>query len=119
MSLPIDLARREGAMVFHKSTQGSLLRLRSSELAAMANNPSMSEKRVMTEEERFPELLVNTNIDRRICQRVVPLKVIVVGMPRTGTQCTYIPRIEHHTSPRQPTNAEDSNTPCAQAARLQ
>lgn len=52
----------------------------------MANNPSLSEKRAMTKEERFPELFVNTNIDRRICRRVVPLKVIVVGMPRTGTQ---------------------------------
>ncbi|MCJ1456574.1 hypothetical protein MMC28_006935 [Mycoblastus sanguinarius] len=40
----------------------------------------------LSEPERFPELFVNTNIDRRQCRRVVPLKVIVLGMPRTGTQ---------------------------------
>ena len=49
----------------------------------------------MTEEERFPDLFVNTNIDRRICRRVVPLKVIVLGMPRTGTQCMYNAWIEN------------------------
>lgn len=64
----------------------------------MANNPSLSEKRAMTKEERFPELFVNTNIDRRICRRVVPLKVIVVGMPRTGTQCMYNAQIGNHKS---------------------
>ena len=119
MSLPIDLVYREGVMVFYKSTHCSLLLSESSELGAMANNPSLSEKRAITEEERFPELFVNTNIDRRIFQRVVPLKVIVVGMPRTGTQCVYHPRIGNQTSPRRPANAEDSNTRCAQAARLQ
>lgn len=30
-----------------------------------------------------------TNIDRRLCRRVVPLKVIVLGMARTGTDCMY------------------------------
>ena len=55
--------------------------------AAMASSPSSTEKRALTAHERFPELFVNTNIDRRTCRRVVPLKVIVVGMPRTGTQC--------------------------------
>lgn len=62
----------------------------------MANNPSLGKKRAMTDEERFPELFVNTNIDRRMCQRVVPLKVIVVGMPRTGTQCMHNARIMNH-----------------------
>ncbi|KAL9069324.1 MAG: hypothetical protein Q9161_005604 [Pseudevernia consocians] len=52
----------------------------------MANNLTVNERTALTEEERFPELFVNTNIDRRMCRRVVPLKVIVVGMPRTGTQ---------------------------------
>ena len=61
----------------------------------MAKNLSLSEKGAMTEEERFPELFVNTNIDRRTCQRVVPLKVIVFGMPRTGTQCMHNARINN------------------------
>lgn len=60
----------------------------------MANDSTMVEQKAMTEEERFPELFVNTNIDRRTCQRVVPLKVIVIGMPRTGTQCMYNAWIE-------------------------
>lgn len=64
----------------------------------MANYPSLGEERAPTEEERLPELFFNTNIDRRTCRRVVPLKVIVVGMPRTGTQCMYNARIDDHKS---------------------
>lgn len=64
----------------------------------MANNPSVSEKQATTETERFPELFVNTSIDRRMCRRVVPLKVIVVGMPRTGTQCMYNAWVDIHES---------------------
>ena len=73
--------------LFEKHLRSSISPKSSELFASMANNPSPSEKRTMIEEERFPELFVHTNIDRRICQRVVPLKVIVVGMPRTGTQC--------------------------------
>lgn len=43
--------------------------------------------RIRSAKDMFPELFVDTNIDRRKCERVVPLKVIVLGMPRTGTQC--------------------------------
>ena len=64
----------------------------------MANNLTVNERMALTEEERFPELFVNTNIDRRMCRRVVPLKVIVVGMPRTGTQCTYNAWTENYKS---------------------
>ncbi|SLM39230.1 hypothetical protein LPUS_09732 [Lasallia pustulata] len=35
--------------------------------------------------ERFPELYNQTNIDRRTCTRVVPMRVLVLGMMRTGT----------------------------------
>ena len=28
-----------------------------------------------------------TNIDRRLCKREVPLRVIALGLPRTGTSC--------------------------------
>lgn len=64
----------------------------------MGDRPSLTEKQSMTENERFPELFVNTNIDRRTCRRVVPLKVIVVGMPRTGTQCMYSAQTDNHVS---------------------
>lgn len=41
-----------------------------------------------TEEERFPEMFQpNRKIDRRQCTRVVPMKVLVLGMCRTGTAC--------------------------------
>lgn len=40
-------------------------------------------------EEKFPELFaVNRKIDRRQCARVVPMRVLVLGMCRTGTHCT-------------------------------
>ena len=41
-----------------------------------------------TDEERFPELFCeDKNIDRHKCHRVVPMKVLVLGMMRTGTAC--------------------------------
>ena len=40
-----------------------------------------------SERERFPELFVESNIDRRKCERVVPMKVLVLGFMRTGSQC--------------------------------
>ena len=42
-----------------------------------------------TERERFPELFVESNIDRRKCERVVPMKVLVLGFMRTGSQCAF------------------------------
>ncbi|KAL8798118.1 MAG: hypothetical protein Q9182_006945 [Xanthomendoza sp. 2 TL-2023] len=39
----------------------------------------------MTDRERFPDYFVERNIDRRQCHRVVPMKVLVIGMLRTGT----------------------------------
>ena len=49
----------------------------------------------LTDQERFPELFaVNHRIDRRQCNRVVPMKVLVLGMCRTGTFCmSRLPRI--------------------------
>ena len=43
----------------------------------------MTEK--MTDRERFPRYFVEKNIDRRQCERTVPMKVLVIGMLRTGT----------------------------------
>ncbi|KAL8727573.1 MAG: hypothetical protein Q9166_005979 [cf. Caloplaca sp. 2 TL-2023] len=39
----------------------------------------------MTDRERFPDYFVEKDIDRRQCTRVVPMKVLVIGMLRTGT----------------------------------
>lgn len=39
----------------------------------------------MSDRERFPAYFVEQNIDRRKCERVVPMKVLVIGMLRTGT----------------------------------
>ena len=53
------------------------------------NKKDMGKPRV-TVEEKFPELFaVNRKIDRRQCTRVVPMRVLVLGMCRTGTHCTY------------------------------
>lgn len=35
-----------------------------------------------------------TNIDRRQCRRVVPMKVLVLGLCRTGTMCESPIKIE-------------------------
>lgn len=34
---------------------------------------------------------ISTHIDRRTCQRVVPMEVLCLGMSRTGTDCKSIP----------------------------
>lgn len=44
----------------------------------------------VTDQERFPEMFaINRKIDRRQCTRVVPMRVLVLGMCRTGTACMY------------------------------
>lgn len=44
----------------------------------------------LSNEDRFPELYYpNRKIDRRKCVRVVPMRVLVLGMCRTGTACTF------------------------------
>ncbi|KAL8921181.1 MAG: hypothetical protein Q9172_004143 [Xanthocarpia lactea] len=42
--------------------------------------------KTMTDRERFPNFFVEENIDRRKCTRVVPMKVLVIGMLRTAMQ---------------------------------
>ncbi len=37
--------------------------------------------------EQLALLLKTTQIDRRLCTRVVPMRVLVLGFPRTGTAC--------------------------------
>ncbi|KAL8846063.1 MAG: hypothetical protein Q9221_008825 [Calogaya cf. arnoldii] len=39
----------------------------------------------MTDRERFPDYFIEEDVDRRKCTRVVPMKVLVIGMLRTGT----------------------------------
>lgn len=41
----------------------------------------------LTDRERFPDYFIEEDIDRRKCTRVVPMKVLVIGMLRTGTLC--------------------------------
>jgi hypothetical protein len=42
----------------------------------------------LSNRERFPELYKeDKRIDRRTCKREVPMKVLVLGMMRTGTAC--------------------------------
>jgi hypothetical protein len=40
-----------------------------------------------SQDERFPEIFHPTNIDRRGRRRTVEMKVLVIGMMRTGTMC--------------------------------
>lgn len=43
--------------------------------------------------ERFPELFNDKpSVDRRKSKRVVPMKVLVLGLMRTGTACTIFSR---------------------------
>ncbi|KAL9594689.1 MAG: hypothetical protein Q9219_006889 [cf. Caloplaca sp. 3 TL-2023] len=44
----------------------------------------------MTDRERFPYYFVELDIDRRKCERVVPMKVLVIGMLRTGTMTMQV-----------------------------
>lgn len=39
----------------------------------------------------------DTNIDRRKCHRTVPMKVLALGVGRTGTACESIPHWTIHT----------------------
>ncbi len=42
----------------------------------------------LTMEEKHPELFKpETDIDRRLCRRIVPMEVMNLGFPRTGTMC--------------------------------
>ena len=41
---------------------------------------------------RFPEVFTQTNIDRHGCQRNVEMKIIAIGMMRTGTMCKKPPK---------------------------
>lgn len=36
-------------------------------------------------------VLVQSNIDRRTCERVLPMQVLVLGLCRTGTLCESSP----------------------------
>lgn len=55
-------------------------------------NKSGTLKGKLSDEERFPEMFQpNRKIDRRECGRVVPMKVLVLGMCRTGTACESEP----------------------------
>ena len=42
----------------------------------------------LTMKAKHPELFMpQTDIDRRQCERVVPIEVMNLGFPRTGTMC--------------------------------
>src|SRR5436190_10532857 len=48
----------------------------------------MSTSKKLTTKEKHPELFMpQTNIVRRGCKRVVPMEVMNLGFPRTGTMC--------------------------------
>jgi hypothetical protein len=47
-----------------------------------------SSKTTESMEERHPELFrPDQNVDRRTCERVIPMKVLSLGISRTGTAC--------------------------------
>ena len=52
--------------------------------------------RRMTDQERFPRYFIDLDIDRRKCERTVPMKVLVIGMLRTGTLSNQIPLAGTH-----------------------
>jgi hypothetical protein len=44
-------------------------------------------------QERHPELfMADKGVDPRTRKRVVPMEVLALGMPRTGTACKFIPK---------------------------
>jgi hypothetical protein len=58
----------------------------------------------MTDKERFPEIFATNHVNRRGAKRVVPMKVLVLGIGRTGTACEYsvANRIKGNISDEQP-----------------
>ena len=59
----------------------------------------------------------DTSIDRRQCNRTVPMKVLALGLGRTGTACELAARSQCN-SIKVRTNANDSDTHCIKAAGL-
>lgn len=47
-------------------------------------------KKTLSLKEKYPEIYTQTNIDRRGCERVVPMEILSLGMGRTGTMCEFI-----------------------------
>ena len=61
----------------------------------------------------------DTNIDRRKCHRTVPMKVLALGVGRTGTACEYIPHSTIHTGSARKLNlCKLTNTPISSAQGL-
>ena len=52
--------------------------------------PSGIMSRILTMQEKHPELFMTSNEDPRKRKRVVPMQVLSLGMPRTGTACMII-----------------------------
>jgi len=57
-----------------------------------SSNWTMTSKQQLSLREKHPEFFIpDSNIDRRGAKRTVPMEVLNLGMPRTGTACTSFP----------------------------
>jgi len=52
-----------------------------------ASQTEPSPTKTLSLKEKYPEIYAQTNIDRRGCERVVPMEILSLGMGRTGTMC--------------------------------
>ena len=52
-----------------------------------ASQTESSPTKKLSLKEKYPEIYAQTNIDRRGCERVVPMEILSLGMGRTGTMC--------------------------------
>ena len=56
----------------------------------------------------------DTDINRRECRRTVPMKVLLLGLGRTGTACTSNPRSQLPPSTYPQPMLTRTSQPCAQ-----
>jgi len=52
-----------------------------------ASQTELTPTKKLSLKEKYPEIYAQTNIDRRGCERVVPMEILSLGMGRTGTMC--------------------------------
>jgi hypothetical protein len=56
----------------------------------MTSSSAPEKNRTKSLREKYPEIYKQTNVDRRGCERVVPMEILSLGMGRTGTMCKLL-----------------------------
>jgi hypothetical protein len=87
----INKYTKSATRVAHKShTSPSHLFFDSLRTQTMTSSDVPEKKKIKSLKEKYPEIYKQTNIDRRGCERVVPMEILSLGMGRTGTMCEFL-----------------------------